>query len=119
MPRQRAGDLKAPTSSDSELLVSRLNRARLEHLVASDLSLRSDRLSRTPVEVTSFTRRQVQLHPGAELGCIEVVLLIFRQVHAAFGGGRSLWRVEWQRRPVEAWRASKKQRRCAYSPKNG
>jgi hypothetical protein len=39
------------------------------------------------VKVIRFPRIQVQLDPGAELGCIEVVLLIFRQLHAAFGHG--------------------------------
>ena len=73
--------------SESELLLSRLNRARLKHLIAGDVFGRSHRLSSKPVEITSISRRQVQLDPGAELGCVEIVLLLFRQPHAAFRHG--------------------------------
>ena len=51
------------------------------------MSRRSDCLSSTPVEIASVSWRQLQLEPGAELGCVEIVLLLFRQPHAAFRHG--------------------------------
>jgi hypothetical protein len=73
------GSVAATASSEFELLVSRLDRVRLEHCVASDLFGRSHRIASTLVEVASVSWRQLQLEPSAELGCVEIVLLLFRQ----------------------------------------